>query len=81
MINTLVTDLIRQSKHNIAESAVCRWKIMCVNSPALIAYSDEINLGQRALKNFLRINLYRHYRVLRMSAKAQRIITTCLTSS
>jgi dGTPase len=28
----------------------------------------------RELKNFLRLHLYRHYRVMRMSAKAQRII-------
>jgi dGTPase len=34
-----------------------------------------MNEQQRALKNFLRIHLYRHYRVLRMSAKAQRIIS------
>jgi dGTPase len=41
----------------------------------MIAYSPEINDQQRVLKNFLRIHLYRHYRVLRMSAKAQRIIS------
>ena len=45
------------------------------NALALIAYSPEMNEQQRALKNFLRIHLYRHYRVLRMSAKAQRIIS------
>jgi dGTPase len=74
MINTLVIDLIRQSKHNIAESAVVTLEDVR-NAPPLIAYGDEINERQRALKNFLRINLYRHYKVLRMSAKAQRIIT------
>jgi len=45
------------------------------NAPALIAYSPEMNELQRALKNFLRTHLYRHYRVLRMSAKSQRIIS------
>jgi dGTPase len=34
-----------------------------------------MNEQQRALKNFLRTHLYRHYLVLRMSAKAQRIIS------
>jgi dGTPase len=74
MINTLVTDLIRQSKHNIVQSAVVTLEDVR-SAPPLIAYGDEINERQRALKNFLRVNLYRHYKVLRMSAKAQRIIT------
>ena len=73
MINTLVTDLIRQSESNITLRAPA--KLDDVRSaPALIAYSEGMDEQQRALKNFLRIHLYRHYRVLRMSAKAQRII-------
>ena len=73
MINTLVTDLIRQSESNITLQAPA--KLDDVRSaPALIAYSEGMDEQQRALKNFLRIHLYRHYRVLRMSAKAQRII-------
>jgi dGTPase len=74
MINTLVTDLIRQSESNISSQAPSTLEAVR-NAPALIAYSPEISEQQRALKNFLRIHLYRHYRVLRMSAKAQRIIS------
>jgi dGTPase len=74
MINTLVTDLLRQSEANIAAQGLATLDDVR-NAPALIAYSPEINEMQRALKNFLRIHLYRHYRVLRMSAKAQRIIS------
>jgi dGTPase len=74
MINTLVTDLLRQSEANIAAQGLATLEDVR-NAPALIAYSPEINEMQRALKNFLRIHLYRHYRVLRMSAKAQRIIS------
>jgi dGTPase len=74
MINTLVTDLIRQSESNISTQAPGKLEEVR-NAPVLIAYSPEINEQQRALKNFLRIHLYRHYRVLRMSAKAQRIIS------
>ena len=74
MINTLVTDLIRQSESNIDSQAPSTLEEVR-NAPALIAYSPEMNEQQRALKNFLRIHLYRHYRVLRMSAKAQRIIS------
>ncbi|MGA8863802.1 MAG: deoxyguanosinetriphosphate triphosphohydrolase [Gallionella sp.] len=73
MINTLVTDLIRQSESNITLQAPAELDDVR-SAPALIAYSAGMNEQQRSLKNFLRIHLYRHYRVLRMSAKAQRII-------
>lgn len=74
MIGVLVTDLIRQSESNIdSHSPVTLEDVR--NAPAMIAYSDAINEQQRALKQFLRTHLYRHYRVLRMSTKAQRIIS------
>ena len=44
------------------------------SAPAMIAFSPELNERQRALKSFLHTHLYRHYRVLRMGVKAQRII-------
>ena len=74
MINTLVTDLIRQSESNIVSLSPATLEDVR-NAPALIAYSSGMDAQQRTLKNFLRIHLYRHYRVLRMSAKAQRIIS------
>lgn len=74
MINTLVTDLIRQSAANIRAAAP--------ESPsdvrralAMIRFSERIQREQTELKQFLRINLYRHYRVSRMSAKARRVVT------
>lgn len=73
MINTLVTDLIGQSAANIAEQNLQSLDDVR-NAPALIAFSQELNNQQRELKKFLHIHLYRHYRVMRMSAKAQRII-------
>ena len=73
MINTLVTDLIRQSEQNIAAQRLNTLEDVR-NAPPLIAFSPEVKELQRELKNFLHINLYRHYLVLRMSAKAQRII-------
>ncbi len=74
MINILVTDLIRQSESNIEAYSPATLEDVR-NAPVLIAYSDGMNEQQRVLKNFLRAHLYRHYRVLRMSAKAQRIIS------
>jgi dGTPase len=74
MIGTLVTDLIRQTEHNIQTAAVQSLDQVRV-APALAEFSSEILEQQRELKIFLHKNLYRHYRVMRMSSKAQRIIT------
>ena len=43
--------------------------------PALIAFSPRIREESLALKRFLNENLYRHYRVVRMSAKASRVVS------
>ena len=74
MINTLVTDLVRRSEQNILSYRLASLDDVR-NAPTIISYSEQISEEQRALKSFLRAHLYRHYRVLRMSAKAQRIIT------
>lgn len=74
MINTLVTDLIRQSARNIRELAPT--SIDAVRAaPPLITFSDKIRLEQQELQQFLRRNLYQHYRVARMSVKARRIVS------
>jgi dGTPase len=73
MIDTLVSDLIRQSERNIAARNPA--SIEDVRSAAaMIAFSPEMSERQHALKSFLHNHLYRHYRVMRMGVKAQRII-------
>ncbi|MDP1718158.1 MAG: deoxyguanosinetriphosphate triphosphohydrolase, partial [Burkholderiales bacterium] len=74
MIGTLVTDLTRQSTLNIRDRAPA--DLTAVRSaPPLISFSTKIKLEQQELKQFLRQNLYQHYRVARMSTKARRIVT------
>jgi len=74
MINTLVSDLIRQSESNISVLGLSTIENVR-NAPVAIAFSAEVIEQQRALKSFLHTHLYRHYRVMRMSSKAQRIIS------
>ena len=74
MIDTLVTDLIKQSATNVrkldpASIADVR------RAPAIVCFSERIEREQMELKHFLRTNLYRHYRVARMSTKARKIVT------
>jgi len=73
MINTLVVDLCTQSAANISKH-----QPQTIDDirrlPQLIAFSPEIAAKNQKLKQFLRKNLYHHYKVNRMSAKAMRII-------
>ena len=73
MINTLVTDLIQQTEQNILAASVQTIEEVRA-APALAAFSSTLLEQQRELKTFLHNNLYRHYRVMRMSTKAARII-------
>ncbi|NBO10244.1 MAG: deoxyguanosinetriphosphate triphosphohydrolase [Methylophilaceae bacterium] len=73
MINALVVDLSEQSRANIAKAGPANIEDVR-QSPMLISFSPEMREQQTELKRFLRTNLYQHYRVNRMTAKAQRIV-------
>ncbi|MDR2196176.1 MAG: deoxyguanosinetriphosphate triphosphohydrolase [Gallionellaceae bacterium] len=73
MINTLVSDLMRETERNIAAQNLQTLDDVRA-APALVAFSDTVREQSRELKSFLHAHLYRHYRVMRMSAKARRII-------
>lgn len=73
MIDTLVTDLIRTSAANIRKQAPGSIEEVRL-APPLIAFSPRIREESLELKRFLHHNLYRHYRVTRMSAKARRVV-------
>ena len=73
MINILVVDLCQTSAQNIA--ALNPQTIQDIRqAPYLISFSANVTKQNLALKQFLRKNLYHHYKVNRMSAKAMRII-------
>jgi len=73
IINALIVDLISSTRAGVAE--VAPQNIDDVRAaPALVAFSEPMREEARALKRFLFENLYRHYLVMRMAAKARRII-------
>lgn len=74
MIDTLITDLVRQSARTIRDLAPASPDDVR-RGPPMIRFSERIREEQTELKQFLRTNLYRHYRVSRMSSKARRIVT------
>ncbi|HAP25812.1 MAG TPA: deoxyguanosinetriphosphate triphosphohydrolase [Achromobacter sp.] len=73
MINTLIVDLTHTSLARIRDAAPASADDVR-RSPPLAGFSDEIRREADTLKKFLFDNLYRHYRVLRMTRKARRIV-------
>ncbi len=73
MINALVVDLCEQSNINVAKAAPKKIDDVRANA-MLISFSHAMREQQTELKRFLRTNLYQHYRVNRMTSKAQRIV-------
>ena len=73
MINAQVVDLITTTRANLAQHAPQSPQEVA-QCPPLVAFSAAMHASLRELQHFLRDNLYRHYRVLRMTSKAQRIM-------
>jgi dGTPase len=74
MINHLVSDLIASSAARLAASGVRSIAEVRAHSAPLIGFSDATRESNRALKIFLREELYKHYKVRRMTAKARRVV-------
>jgi dGTPase len=74
LIGVQVIDLVETSKAQIANVAPSSVEAVRRHSMALIAFSESMRADLKTLKDFLMQNLYRHYRVVRMSNKADRIV-------
>jgi dGTPase len=74
MINHLVSDLVFETRKRIADADVSSLEDVR-QAPALTAFSEETLRLHLSLKRFLRKNLYQHYQVLRMTARAKRIVS------
>lgn len=73
MINTLVIDLTETTRAAIGTHAPQSVDDVRA-APTLAAFSPSVRRQADALKHFLMENLYRHYRVMRMTTKARRIV-------
>ena len=79
MINVLVCDMIETTAANVARE--CPRDLGEARlGPALVGFSDDLREAQRELKRFLHQHLYQHYQVLRMTSKAQRIVSDLFTA-
>lgn len=74
MINRQVTDLIEATRARLQAAAPADVEAVRAHPQPLMGFSDELRARHLELKRFLRANLYHHYRVHRMMAKAKRVV-------
>lgn len=74
MINEVVNDLIETSRERIAAAAPTTIEDVRSAKESLVGFGPRIGAEHLELKRFLRERLYRHYRVVRMTTKARRVV-------
>ena len=74
MIDYVVNDLISASEASIAAAAPASVDDVRARPDPLLTFSAEVLAEHLELKHYLRQHLYRHYRVLRMTTKAKRVV-------
>jgi dGTPase len=74
LIDLLVSDLIESSAARLERAAPKSSAEACAAAEPLIGLSPTIAVEKRELARYLLENFYRNYRVVRMAAKAERIL-------
>jgi len=74
MINLQIIDLVETSQTLLTDLAPQHIEEIRAQHAPLIRFSAEMQQANQSLKRFLRENLYNHYRVHRMTSKAQRTL-------
>jgi len=73
-IGMMVEDILAESKKRLAEAKpTCADDIRAMKAP-VIAFSAEMAKNDRELKEFLFPNMYKHYKLNRMTSKAKRVV-------
>ena len=75
LIDHLVTDLIETVRERLQVLKLVSVDGIRAYRQPLVSFSPGLETKRAELKAFLMDNLYRHYRVMRMAVKAQRVMT------
>jgi len=75
LVGIMVTDMVSATGDRIRDSKVNSALDVQKLNHNVIGYSEEMQRRNRELKDFLYKNLYRHFRVVRMQVKAERLIS------
>jgi dGTPase len=74
LIGHMVGDLVAETGRRIAEMAPRSAEDVRAAAAPVAAFSPEMGNNDRALKAFLVENMYRHYKLNRMTSKARRLV-------
>ena len=74
MINEVVSDLIDTTSARLAAAAPASLEAIRHAGHPLVGFSERIALDHLELKRFLHERVYRHFRVVRMTTKSQRVV-------
>ena len=74
IIGCMVDDLVTQSQKNIDEASPKSVDEVRALSEPLVSFSEDMLQQVRGLKSYLMDNLYRHYKVLRVTNKLAKLI-------
>ena len=74
LIDMQVTDVIGNTEKKLKEHGIKTLKDVRDCSDRIVSFSENVYKERQPLRDFLMKNLYNHYRVIRMSKKAYRII-------
>lgn len=74
MINLEVTDLIKATVENLKKFEIKTLEDVRGHDSKLLSFSDELERENSVLKKFLFERMYRHWRLIRMTDKARRIL-------
>ena len=75
LISTFVEDLLRQSTANLRKLGAVHPDDIRGAATAVIAFSPEMAADLETLRAFLFTNMWRHFKVNRMTSKAKRVVT------
>ena len=73
VINGLAKDLIEESRRRLAALGPVSAESIRGAAGPMVGFSPAMEEANRAIKEFLRARMYRHWRVNRMTAKARRV--------
>lgn len=75
LIGEMVTEFLDESMRRITASQVQSVDEVRAHQGLLVGYREDVAAMNQELKAFLYDRLYRHYRVMRMTSKATRVLT------
>jgi dGTPase len=75
LVGIMVTDMIQATDSRLKESGAKSPLDLQKLNRNVIGFSEDMQRRNRELKDFLYQKLYRHYRVVRMAVKAEKIIS------